>query len=103
MRAALIFASLTPLGIRRILFVIVIFALFAWRIRRNMVIVLSSLTVILVSSGFLFMDSWGHANWPLAALGAIVFIVALVVLGIAIHKLLSGIGKKPMRSPRHDG
>jgi hypothetical protein len=100
MRAAFIFEGLTPLGIRRVLLVIVIFGLFAWRIRRNMVIVLSSLTVILIYGGSLSINSWEHANSPLAALGAVVFIVALVVLGIVIFRLLSGIGTRPKRSPR---
>jgi hypothetical protein len=68
-----------------------------------MVIVLGSLTVILVYSGFIFMDSWERANSPLAAVGAVVFIVALVVLGIAICRLLSGMGKRHTRSPRHNG
>src|ERR1700693_999715 len=103
MRADIIFADLTSLGISRILLLVVIFAFLAWRTRRNMVITLASLTVILVCSGFLFMDSWGHGDSSLAALGAIVFIVALVALGIVIRRLLSGMGTKPMRNPKHNG
>ena len=103
MRAAFIFAGLTTFGIGQILFLIVIFAFLAWRIRRNMVIVLGSITVILVSSGFLFMDSWERANSPLAALAVFVFIVAFVVLAMAIRRLISGMGTRPKRSARNTG
>jgi hypothetical protein len=103
MRAAFIFAGLRTLGIAWVLFLIVICAFSAWRIRRNMVFVLYSLTVILVCSGFLTIDSWDHANSSMAALGAVLFVVALVVLGIAIRRLLGGIGKRPTRILRRNG
>jgi hypothetical protein len=91
------FAASTTLGMSRIVILIVIFAFFAWRNRRNMVIALGSLAVILVSSGFLFMDSWDLANLPFAALGAVGFIAALVAIGIIIRKLVSGVGIRSIR------
>jgi hypothetical protein len=103
MSGDLIFAGLTTLGTGLIFLLIVIFAFVAWRIRRNMVIVLGSITVILVSSGFVVMDSWEHANSPLAASGAVVFSAALMVLGMAIRRLLSGMGTKPKRRQTHIG
>ena len=87
----------------QILLLVVIFAFLAWRIRRNFVIRLASLASILVCGGFLFMDSWEHAHSALAALGAVVFILALVALGIAIRTLLNGMGTKAIRNPKHNG
>jgi len=103
MRAAFILAGLTTLGIWRNLLLVLIFALCAWRIRRNVVFVWFSLAWILVCSGVLFMDSWVRANLPLAILGAVIFIVGLVVLGMTIRELLKGMGVKPVRRPRRNG
>jgi hypothetical protein len=103
MTAAFFFAGLTTFGIGQILLVIAIFAFLAWRVRRNMVIVLGALSVILVCSGFLTIDSWERADSFLTAVGTVVFAVALVVLGVTIYRLLGGIGKRPARSPRHSG
>src|SRR6266851_8272012 len=95
MKSSFAFAALTRLGIGRLVILIVIFAFFAWRNRRNVVIALGSLAVILVSSGFLLMDSWDYAKLPLAALGAAGFIAGLVAVGVIIRKLLSGVGIRP--------
>jgi hypothetical protein len=103
MKSGLLLAGLTTLGIGRIVLLIVFFAFFAWRNRRNMVIALGSLAVILVSSGILFKDSLDRANLPLAALGALVFISALVLVGSMVRKLLSGAGMRPTRRPRNSG
>jgi hypothetical protein len=104
MKSTFVFAGLTTLGMGRIFILIVIFAFFAWRNRRNMVIALGSLAVILVSSGLLFMGSRDLANLPFEALGAVGFIAASVVVGIIIRKLVSGLGMRPTRrSPRNSG
>jgi hypothetical protein len=100
MKTPFLFADLTAPGIGWILLLIIVCALLAWRFRRNVVIAGSSLIVILAQSGFLFMDSREHAHSLLAIVGAVVFIAALVVLGITLMRLISGMGIKPVRIPK---
>jgi ABC-type proline/glycine betaine transport system permease subunit len=100
MSVAFILLGWTTFGPVRSLLLIVVFGFMAWRIRRNMIIVFGSLIVILVSSGSLFRNSWENASRPLAALGASIFIFALIGLVIAISRTFSGAGKKSVRGPR---
>jgi hypothetical protein len=100
MSVAFILLGWTTFGPVRSLLLIAVFGFLAWRIRRNMIIASGSLIVILISSGSLFRNSWENASRPLAALGASIFIFASVELVMAISRMFSGTGKKPLRIPR---
>jgi len=75
MSAALNLARLTAFESGYFVLLVVVVGFLAWRIRKNAIIVFSSLTVILVSSGFLLRDSWENDGWASGVLGALICVL----------------------------